>query len=142
MRKKEYKEYNAQIRQKYWKYSNEMIDIAIKKIFVFIQLSPKCEILQMKSVSKNVILKTFVGSQMRLLKNAFTGDLRPKLQSCFYGVFLLILWRKTLVQSFLTFRSDFKKLWSYIQSLEFNLSDVISSNVQNISLLVLFTFFI
>ena len=32
MRNKEYKEYNAQIRQRYWKYSNEMIDITIKKI--------------------------------------------------------------------------------------------------------------
>ena len=30
-----------------------------------------------------------------------TGDLRPKLQTCFYYTFLLMLWRKSLVQSFL-----------------------------------------
>ena len=63
-----------------------MIDITIKKIVSFMsffgthllqrvklvssnQVSPKCEILQKKSVSKNVIHNTLVGSQMRLLKN-------------------------------------------------------------------------
>ena len=74
-----------------------------------IQLSPKCEILQKKSVSKNVSHNTLVGSQMRLLKNVFKGSLKPKLHSSFYGVFS-ILWRKTLEQSFLAFSSDFTKL--------------------------------
>ena len=103
MRKKEYKEYNAQIRQKYWKYSNEMIDITTKKIMFLshffvhppshlskrvkvvssIQLSLKCEILQKKSVSKNVICNNLVGSQMRLLKNVFKGN--PVYFCWFYG---------------------------------------------------------
>ena len=94
MHKKKYKEYNAQIRQKCWKYSNEMIDITIEKIIFLchffvhppshlskkvkvvssIQLSLKCEILQKKSVSKNVIRNTLVRSQMRLLKNVFKGN--------------------------------------------------------------------
>ena len=76
-----------------------------------IQLSPKSQMLQKKSFSRNVIHNTLVGSQMRLLKIVFKADLRPKLHSCFYGVFL-ILWRKTLEQSFLTFSSDFAKVCS------------------------------
>ena len=39
-----------------------------------IQLSRKCEILQKKSVSKNVIHNTLVGSPMWLLKIVFKGD--------------------------------------------------------------------
>ena len=38
------------------------------------QLSLKCEIIQKKSVSKNVIRNTLVESQLRLLKNVFKGN--------------------------------------------------------------------
>ena len=41
----------------------------------------------------------------------FKGVLRPKFHSRFYGIFMLILWRKSLVQSFVVFRSVFTKLW-------------------------------
>ena len=44
------------------------------KVVSSIQLSLKCEILQKKSASKNVIHNTLVGSQMRLLKNVFKGN--------------------------------------------------------------------
>ena len=36
MRKKDYKEHNVEIRQKYWKYLNEMIDTTIKKILFYV----------------------------------------------------------------------------------------------------------
>ena len=39
----------------------------------------------------------------RLLIIIFKGDLRPKFQHCFYVRFLLIIWRKSLVQSFVAF---------------------------------------
>ena len=53
------------------------------KVVSSIQLSPKCEILQKKSVSKNVIHNTLVESQLRLLKNVFKRGLRPKLDLVF-----------------------------------------------------------
>ena len=40
----------------------------------------------------------------RMLKE----DLWPNLQSCFYGIFLLILWRENLAQNFVVFWSYFK----------------------------------
>ena len=68
------------------------------------------------------------------------GDLRPKGYSCFYDILLLILWGKRIIQSFVVFWSDFKKLWSH---------KVLNSekwrhtrNVQKISPLVLFAFFV
>ena len=39
----------------------------------------------------------------KVLEIAFKGELRQKLHPCFYGIFLLILWRKSLVQSFAVF---------------------------------------
>ena len=44
------------------------------KVVSSIQLSLKCEIIQKKSVSKDVIRNTLVGSQLRLLKNVFKGN--------------------------------------------------------------------
>ena len=40
----------------------------------------------------------------------FKGELRPKLQPCFYVRFLLIVWRKSVVQSFVATSADFTKL--------------------------------
>ena len=45
-----------------------------------------------------------------LLTTVVKGDLRPKLYLCFYGIFLLILWRKSLVQRFVGSWSNFTKL--------------------------------
>ena len=41
------------------------------------------------------------------------GDLRPKTRPGFYGIILIILWKKRLVQSFVVLWSVFMKLWSY-----------------------------
>ena len=53
------------------------------KVVSSIQLSLKCEIIQKKSVSKNVIRNALVGSQLRLLKNVFKGN--PVYFCWFYG---------------------------------------------------------
>ena len=58
-------------------------------------------------------------------------DLRAKLHTSFYDIFLLIFWRKS-----------YQKKVIKLQSLEFSISDTIPTNVQNISLLVFFAFFV
>ena len=63
----------------------------------------------------------------------------PNPQSYFYGTFLLILWRKSLAQSFVSFWEYFTKVLK-LPSLEFSVSDFILENIQNISL-VFFAFF-
>ena len=41
------------------------------------------------------------------------GELRPRTHPCFYGIILMILWKKRFVQSFVVFWSVLTKLWSY-----------------------------
>ena len=41
------------------------------------------------------------------------GDLRPKTHHRFYDIILIILWKKSFVQSFVVFCSVITKLWSY-----------------------------
>ena len=41
------------------------------------------------------------------------GDLGQKTHPCFYGIFLMILWKKCLVQSFVVPWPVLTKLWSY-----------------------------
>ena len=62
------------------------------------------------------------------------GILKPKLHHCFYGIFLLVLWIK---KSFIRLHEVLK-----LQSFEFSVSDVIYANVQNISPLIFFAFFV
>ena len=67
------------------------------------------------------------------------GDLRPKLHPCFYDTFFLILWRKSLVQSF----AVFDQLSRSYKVTEFwvRRNDVIPANAQNVSPLVFFAKF-
>ena len=53
------------------------------------------------------------------------------------GIFLLVLWRKSFLEIFVVFCSDFTKL----QNFEFSASDAIPVNVQNILLQVSFETF-
>ena len=46
-------------------------------------------------------------------KMILKGELRPKIQPCFFGIILMILWKKNLEQSFVVFWSVLTKLWSY-----------------------------
>ena len=49
-----------------------------------------------------------------LLQNSLRlGDLRPRTHLCFYGIFLMILWKKNLAQNFVVLSSVLQKLWSY-----------------------------
>ena len=68
------------------------------------------------------VLGVFVLGRARLLLSSlhfhylkslvFKRELRPKRYPCFYIIFLLILWRKSLVQKFVTCWSRFTKLKS------------------------------
>ena len=66
------------------------------------------------------------------------GNLRPKLDLCFYDIFLLILWRKGLVQMFMVFLLVLANLWS---SKAFFESDTTPTNTQHISPLVFVAYF-
>ena len=60
------------------------------------------------------------------------------LHLCFYDIFLLVLWRKGLVQMFVVFWLVFTKLWSLKAFFE---SDTTPTNTQHISPLVFFAYF-
>ena len=60
------------------------------------------------------------------------------LHLCFYDIFLLVLWRKGLVQMFVVFWLVFAKLWSLKAFFE---SDTTPTNTQHISPLVFFAYF-
>ena len=52
------------------------------------------------------IYRVSPNSCLQILK----GDLKAKLDPCVYSIFSLILWRKSLAQSFAAFSSDFTYL--------------------------------
>ena len=94
-------------------------------------------------ILKSNIITCFKNVQVSIFGLLFlisvNGDLRSKLYPCFYETFLLILWEKSLIQNFVVFWSDFKKLYSYkvLNSVKWRYI----TNVQNISSMVFFAFF-
>ena len=68
------------------------------------------------------------------------GDLRSKFDPCFHDKFLLILWRKSHIQSFAEIWPVFTKLWS---EKVLNLTSVTSNrDCKNISSRVFFAYFL
>lgn len=64
-------------------------------------------------VSLNIIVALASWSKDKNFKRFYLkGDLRPKTYSFFYDVFLLISYRKSLVDNFVTVWSVYRKLWS------------------------------
>ena len=94
-------------------------------------------------ILKSNIITCFKNVQVYIFGLLFlisvNGDLISKLYPCFYETFLLILWEKSLIQNFVVFWSDFKKLYSckVLNSVKWRHI----TNVQNISSMVFFALF-
>ena len=68
------------------------------------------------------------------------GELKQELHPCFYVRFLLIVWRRSLVESFGRLGQIPR---SYkLQGSEFSASEVFPANVKNMSPLVLLAYFV
>ena len=91
--------------------------------------------------SKNMALiseKSLWLFKWKILLNII-GDLKSKLESSFYDIFLLILWSKRLCAKFCSASISFHHT---IELQSFDVSDVIPAIVQNISLLIFFSIFL
>lgn len=134
-----------------WKLKSSLSFIVFfvgKNVSSFFQIKALCFRLLLSSSfksstlvdSKNMALiseKSLWLFKWKILLNII-GDLKSKLESSFYDIFLLILWSKRLCTKFCSGLISFHDT---VELQSFDVSDVIPATIQNISLLFFLVYF-